>query len=161
MTAFQGRNWFLSNLSDAPRRIQFLPGLKPEHMPACARTTSSHPSIPPQQNRPLITLLCGARATAVNMAILATLGAARIRTTHGELQLLALGVIRVAQSRNGCANGHRHVISEKRRVLGIFHSLFATLCMEAQNIRCPQAVTNVGTLFLRFSILADCNLQKT
>jgi hypothetical protein len=90
----------LSNLSEAAaRRIQFLLGLKPERMPACARPTSSHPSIPPPQYRLLIALLCGALATAVNMAILATLGAARIRTTHGGLlRLLALGVIRVAHS---------------------------------------------------------------
>jgi hypothetical protein len=64
-----------------------------------ARPTSSHPSIPPPQHRLLIALLCGALATPVNMAILATLGAARIRTTHGGLlRLLALGVIRVAHS---------------------------------------------------------------
>jgi hypothetical protein len=90
----------LSNLSEAAaRRIQFLLGLKPERMPACARPTSSHPSIPSPQNRLLIALLCGALATVVNMAILATLGAARIRTTHGGLlRLLALGVIRVAHS---------------------------------------------------------------
>jgi hypothetical protein len=53
----------------------------------------------PPQNHLLIALLSGALATAVNMAILATLGAARIRTTHGGLlRLLALGVIRVAHS---------------------------------------------------------------
>jgi hypothetical protein len=64
-----------------------------------ARPTSSHPSIPPPQYRLLIALLCAALATAVNVAILATLGAARIRTTHGGLlRLLALGVIRVAHS---------------------------------------------------------------
>jgi hypothetical protein len=67
--------------------------------PECARPTSSHPSIPPPHNRLLIALLCGALATAVNMAIMATLGAARIRTTQGGLiRLLALGVIRVAHS---------------------------------------------------------------
>jgi hypothetical protein len=90
----------LSNLSEAAaRRIQFLFGLKPERVPACARPTSSHPSIPPPQNRLLIALLCGALATAVNMAILATLGPARIRTTHGGLlRLLALGVVRVGHS---------------------------------------------------------------
>jgi hypothetical protein len=86
MTAFQGRNRFLSNLSEAAAQgIQFLLGLKPQRMPACARPTSSHPSIPPPQNRLLIALLCGALATAVNMAILATLGEARIRTTPGGL----------------------------------------------------------------------------
>jgi hypothetical protein len=64
-----------------------------------ARPTSSHPSIPPPQHCLLIALLCGALATPVNMAILATLGAARIRTTHGGLlRLLTLGVIRVAHS---------------------------------------------------------------
>ena len=90
----------MSSLSEAAeRRIQFLLGLKPERMPACARPASSHPSIPPPQNRLLIALLCGALATAVNMAILASLGAAGIRTTHGGLlRLLALGVIRVAHS---------------------------------------------------------------
>jgi hypothetical protein len=64
-----------------------------------ARPTSSHPSIPPPQHRLLIALLLGALATPVNMAILATLGAARTRTTHGGLlRPLALGVIRVAHS---------------------------------------------------------------
>jgi hypothetical protein len=99
MTAFQGRNSSLSNLSEATaRRIKFLLGLKPERMPGCARPTSSHPSIPPSQNRLLIALLCGALAMAVNMAILGTLGAARISPTHGGL-LRLLGVIRVAHSR--------------------------------------------------------------
>ena len=90
----------MSNLSEAAaRRIEFLLGLKPERMRACARPTSRHPSIPPPQNRLLIALLCGALATAVNIAILATLGAARIRTTHGGLlRLLAPGVIRVGHS---------------------------------------------------------------
>jgi hypothetical protein len=83
----------LSNLSEAAaRRIEFLLGLKPERMRVCARPTSCHPSIPPPQNRLLIALLCGALATAVNIAMLATLGAARIRTTHGGLlRLLAPG----------------------------------------------------------------------
>src|ERR1700751_3551544 len=45
------------------------------------------------------------------------------------------------------------VISEK--TLGIFHSLLATLRIEAENIRCPQAVTNIGSLFLRFSIFGN------
>jgi hypothetical protein len=42
--------------------------------PECARPASSHPSIPPPQTRLLIALLCGGLATAVNMAIMATLG---------------------------------------------------------------------------------------
>jgi hypothetical protein len=64
----------------------------------CARPTRSHVD-PPPKKRVLIALLSGALATAVNMAILATLGAAGIRTTHGGLlRLLALGVIRVAHS---------------------------------------------------------------
>jgi hypothetical protein len=67
--------------------------------PVCGRPPRSHPSISPPHNRLLIALLSGALATAVNMTILATLGAARIRTTHGGLlRLLALGVIRVAHS---------------------------------------------------------------
>jgi hypothetical protein len=44
--------------------------------------------------------------------------------------------------------------------LGIFHSLLATLRIEANNIRYRQAVTNIGSLFVRFRILFECNLQK-
>jgi hypothetical protein len=89
----------LSNLSEAAaRRIQFLLGLRPERMPACARPTSSHPSIPPPQKRPLIALLCGALATAVNMAILATLDAARNQdNTRRAASAAGPGVIRVAR----------------------------------------------------------------
>jgi hypothetical protein len=67
--------------------------------PACARPNPSHPSIAPRKNRLLIALLSGALATAVNMAILETLRAASIETTHGGLlRLLSLGVIRVVHS---------------------------------------------------------------